>query len=115
MIQVVLVGLIQVALAKRAPPPFVQPIRKGDRVYLAKTEPGGKGYVGVLAAEVEKDNRRLWTTEVFRGAYDPSLERDAQEVHFVKLEVRGKVLRARDERGRVYEVQLKDGQPVIGK
>ena len=102
---------LDLAFAKRNLPAFVHPVRHGSKVYLAKVEVGGKGFAGVLAAEDAKDNHRIWTTEVYRGVFDPDLERDAQEVHFVRLEIiRNKILRARDERGRVYEVRLSDGK-----
>ena len=62
-----------------------------------------------LVARDPNDDRILWKAELFEIRYDPDMERDKQDVVVTKLAVNlfGTRLKAADEKGRHYSIDLK--------
>ncbi|MFN4117050.1 MAG: hypothetical protein ACK4F7_11205 [Inhella sp.] len=69
---------------------------------------------GVIAAIDIASGRQLWVVQLYQTAFDPAEERDAQEVYVAELRLDEKsgLLRAQDERRRVWWLRLQDGQAV---
>lgn len=66
---------------------------------------------GVIAAIDEASGEQLWAVQLYETALDPAEERDAQEVYVSELTLDTKqgVLKAVDERKRVWLIRLSDG------
>jgi hypothetical protein len=74
-------------------------------------EQGFKQSGGVIAAIDEASGEQLWAVQLYETVFDSAEERDAQEVYVSELRLDAKqgVLRAVDERKRVWLIRLSDG------
>lgn len=67
---------------------------------------------GVIAATEIASGRQLWVVQLYQTTFDPAEERDVQEVYVAELRMDEKsgLLRAQDERRRVWWLRPQDGQ-----
>ena len=69
----------------------------------------------MLAAIDVASGKQLWVTQLFKTAFDPKEERDAQEVYVSQLAYDAKtgVLLATDEHKRRWRINPADGSTVL--
>jgi len=72
---------------------------------------GFKQFGAVIAAIDEAIGEQLWAVQLYETLFDPAEEQDAQEVYVSELCLDAKqgVLKATDERKRVWLIRLSDG------
>lgn len=97
--------------AKRAAPAHVAPVEHDGVRYVVKhwaSESGLAHNGGFVEAQDVASGRKLWGVEVYSVTYDPSRERDVQDVFIVslRLDAAGRRLVVQDERGETYWVDL---------
>jgi hypothetical protein len=109
---------------KRAEPDRASPIRHGGVVYdIAQDQAAtwgsdplpGTATVSLVAMD-EGDGRELWRTRLYDVHFDGEMERDKQEIYVTSLAFnlfRTKV-KAVDEKGRRYAIDLKSHQVTAG-
>lgn len=97
------------AEAKRAAPKEVDPvIHKGIRYVAAHFKMEGKEFGhGYIEAWDIASNRKLWDLRIYEEKYDPYIERDVQDVFITSLTIKDDHLVVTNERGEVYEVDLR--------
>lgn len=98
--------------AKRRAPTAKPVVHKGVR-YEQMRRPQDHGFTqggGVIAAIDVSSDKQLWAVQLYRTEFDPSEERDAQEVYVSQLAIDAKdnALIATDERKRRWQVKLDD-------
>lgn len=108
---------IRMESAKRRAPTAQPVVHKGIR-YEQLRRPMDQGFDqsgGVLAAIDVASGKQLWVTQLFKTAFDPKEERDAQEVYVSQLAYDAKtgVLLATDERKRRWRINPADGSTVL--
>lgn len=71
---------------------------------------GFKQSGGIIAAFDEASGAQLWAVQLYATAFDPAEEQDAQEVYVSQLciDAKAAVLKATDERQRVWLIRLSD-------
>ena len=99
--------------AKRLPPRAKPVVHKGVR-YEQMKDARSNGFEqsgGILTATEVASGKQLWAVQLYKIVLDPKEERDAQEVYIDEIRVDSKAgaLVVKDERGRTYIVDLKDG------
>jgi hypothetical protein len=102
--------------AKRRAPSARPVEHKGVR-YEQLRRPREQGFQqagGVIAAINEASGEQLWAVQLYETTFDPAEEQDAQEVYVseLSLDTRKGLLKAVDERKRVWLIRLSDGSPV---
>lgn len=91
-------------LAKRMPPPVVEPIIHESVCYTVPNDRGTKGYI---VASDAKTGNRLWKKTLFRKCICPFLEHDVQWVFIKEMRLEGERLIIVSESHRVYALDLK--------
>ncbi len=89
------------ALAKRAAPPVVPPLRAGAVEYRVPNDDGRHAY---LQAWDFAASHMLWEVTVFTNTMDPHLEADVQHTYIKSLAMSGDALVVTDEKGRAYAI-----------
>ena len=91
---------------KRVAPKPVAPVSHDGVRYEAV--PWGESR-GTVAAFDAAGGKQLWTVEIYPGHYDPSLERDVQDVFVTKLVLGadGASLEIENERGECFRLDLR--------
>lgn len=102
--------------AKRRAPSARPVEHKGVR-YEQLRRPQEQGFQqagGVIAATDTASGEQLWAVQLYQTAFDPAEERDAQEVYVSELSLDASkgLLKAVDERKRVWLIRLSDGSLV---
>ena len=101
----------------RAAPKFVAPIFHDNICYEIQDDEVDRFQQsgGVLSAVNTLTGQECWAVKVYEMIYDPSYEKDVQEVYISSLELDAEpgLLRVGDERRRWYRVRMQDGA-VIG-
>lgn len=97
--------------------PSVRPVEHQGVRYEQLRRARDQGFAqagGVIAATEIASGRQLWVVQLYETAFDPAEERDAQEVYVAELRMDEKsgLLRALDERRRVWWLRPQDGQRV---
>jgi hypothetical protein len=93
-----------VALAKRIPPPKIEPIIYDGIKYVAPNDKGTSAYVEAWDAVTGK---RLWKRTVFRTWINPFVEHCIQWVFIQNMRVDNAHLIMVSEKGRTYDLDLK--------
>jgi hypothetical protein len=93
--------------------PSARPIEHQGVRYEQMRRPKEHGFKqsgGVIAAIDEASARQLWAVQLYETTFDPAEELDAQEVYVSQLSIDAKagVLKAIDERKRVWLIKLSD-------
>lgn len=103
--------------AKRKSPATVSPARGPEIEYRAPHQ-----MIGCIEAWDTAENRRIWFRQIYTVRYDPSLERDVQNIFIsgLKLEAEHQRLSIENEKGGIFtlnletlEVQTVKGQSVV--
>jgi len=94
--------------------PSARPVEHQGVRYEQLRRPREQGFQqsgGVIAAIDEASGEQLWVVQLYETTFDPAEERDAQEVYVSELTLDAKqgVLKAVDERKRVWLIRLSDG------
>lgn len=102
--------LLDNAMAKRMGPEEVPPIATDTAVFSAPHFPEGNRPQngGVVEARDPKTKKLLWQVQVYKIQYDPSLEKDVQDV-FIKsmtLDQVHNLLILSDEKSRLFVLNL---------
>src|SRR6266513_1162866 len=92
------------ALAKRSPPPRVEPAIHYSIRYVAPNDDGRRAYIEAWDVQT---NKKLLELTVFTNHIEPRLEEDVQWVFINKLNVRDGTLLVTSERGNTYQIDLK--------
>lgn len=90
--------------AKRTGPPEVKPVEAEGVRYVVPQDNGRKAVVRAVDAA---SGKLLWEAVLFEVKVDPALEEDVQWVFVQSLKLEKTALRAVDERGRVWLLDLK--------
>lgn len=91
------------AVAKRKAPKPVAPVVANGVRYCAVMNGEDESVAAVDAAS----GKELWRVKVFHNQIDPSLERDVQDVFITDLTLQGATLLVKDEKARVFSIDLK--------
>ena len=95
--------------AKRLAPKDVSPVVVGAIKYTAphydKAFNNLAGYI--MAIEVSS-GKELWIKQIYKNNYNPSLERDVQDIFITSLKVKDNILIIANEKGEVYNLNLTD-------
>lgn len=98
----------------RPAPPHVEPVTIGGTRFeqALDVDDSGGGDSGWLRAVDASEDRELWLVRVYAPEYDPTMERDVQEVYFTDLAVSpdGDRLLVTNEAGERWEVDPATGQ-----
>lgn len=110
--------------AKRTPPPQVPAVKHGDLEYRVLPPSPNNLMPGFIEARDTKQNGQIWLRQIYVIRRDPGLEGDVQDVFITKLKLDAdrELLEITNERGYVYELDLKSlevktikGQAVISR
>jgi hypothetical protein len=89
------------ANAKRTVPRVVEPVTVHGVTYSAPATA-----MGFVVAVHASSGRELWRRRIYRIRFDPSLERDVQDVFITSLTLRGGSLVIANEHGARYALNL---------
>ena len=89
------------ANAKRSVPRAVEPVTVQGVTYSAPASA-----MGFVIAVDASSHRELWRQRIYRVRFDPSLERDVQDVFITSLTLRGGSLVIANEHGERYALDL---------
>lgn len=89
------------ANAKRSVPGAVEPITVHGITYSAPASA-----MGFIVASDASSGRELWRQRIYRISFNPSLERDVQDVFITSLTLRSGSLVIANEHGERYAVNL---------
>ncbi len=103
--------------AKRAAPANIAPIIHKGIKYVSDHEKTPGKFIILVKAERLSDGVVLWKSELYSISYDPSLERDAQEVYLSSMILKGNRIKTIDEKGNRHIVDIRDGSvlPILFK
>jgi hypothetical protein len=90
-----------VALAKRAPPDDVAPVRSGDIEFRVP-----HSQMGCVEAWDVKRDELIWRRQIYVVKYTVGLERDVQDVFIQSVEIKGNTLLIKNERKSAYQLDL---------
>lgn len=106
------------ALAKRAPPPLVLPLRDRNIEYTITREQtacgdiGKAGFQSFLEAHDTKEKKAIWKTALYQRSYDCSLETDVQDIFVKSLKMEKSWIIATDEYGAIYKIAKTKGKLI---
>ena len=89
------------ASAKRSVPLAVEPVTVHGVTYSAPATA-----MGFVVASDASSGRELWRRRIYRIHFNPSLERDVQDVFITSLTLRGEYLLIANEHGERYALDL---------
>ena len=93
--------LVSEALAKRAPPEIVAPVRSGDIEFRVP-----HSQLGFVEAWDIKRDQLVWRRQIYVVKYMVDLERDVQDVFIRSIELKDNALRVKNERQSEYRLDL---------
>lgn len=100
----------------RGAPKFVAPIFHDNICYEIQDDEVERFHQsgGILSAVNTLTGEECWAVKVYEMSYDPSYEKDVQEVYIssLELDVEQGLLRVGDERRRWYLVCIQDGAVI---
>ena len=108
-----LLGILQVdASAKRLAPAKVDPVETPEAVISVPHFPNGdrKQNGGVLEAHHPESGELLWRVQVYKTTYQPTLEKDVQDVFIKSLtfDAHHGLLILSDEKERIFVLNLEN-------
>lgn len=95
--------------AKRLAPKEVSPVIVGAIKYTAPHyDKAFNNLAGYIMAIEAASGKELWIKQIYKNNYNPSLERDVQDVFINSLKVKDNILIIANEKGEVYNLNLTD-------
>jgi hypothetical protein len=100
------------AIADRASPKDVPPIRQNALTYKA---PHFGGHMGCIEAHDTKTDQLIWRRQIYVVKYQPGLEEDVQDCFITSIEIKGGKLIIKNEMQFEYELDLSSLEVKVTK
>ncbi len=98
------------AFAKRPAPAKIDPIEEDGKRYSVVRESAKDLYSEFIICQDMSSFKEVWKTKIYEKHINPKLEFDVQDIYLKSFEESHDQLKAIDEKGTIYSIQISDGK-----